>query len=363
MSDSPEQMFDIQAVLQRCDPALLGPWDEGDERDPGGDKLLFLQERRRVQKVLWRQLFVLDSMMNKIEGLESAQQILTQPCPQPEGGARGRWKALKAECKLRVEQTEEMLATLEQNMQTINEKRRKVAQLHQQLQAEKKQSGDVQACVQKARKTLRAYDGRLTRMRAELEPELGRLADWQLSREASQAYLEAANGLGHVRLLSFDRSEVSLELANVSLAAKEPERLKLSIIWSPKDRFALQIDPTSSASVLQEAVSGSVAELSPALLEVVHNYMGQADLLAEIQSLRDRFAIDWHPARRLLVYLKSATTLCHLEVQEGYPDSGAIRLRDVQRDGQPVNTAALQRGNPLCSLTEWLVFLCNSPHV
>ncbi|XP_061638905.1 uncharacterized protein si:dkey-225f5.4 isoform X1 [Phyllopteryx taeniolatus] len=367
MSDRPAQMFDIQTVLQRCDPALLAPCDEGGELDPAAEKLLFLQDRRRVQKVLWRQLFVLDSTMHKMEGLESAQQLLTQPCPpQPEGGARGRWKVLKAEYRLRAEQMEETLATLQQNIQTINNKRHKVTQLLQQLQAKKKQSDDMEACVQKAHKALQACDGQLIRLRAELDAELGHVDDWLHSKEALQTYMAAVNVVAHVRLLSYNQSEVSLELwphppANMNLASNEPERVKLSIIWNSNNHFTLQVDPTSSARQLQEAVSGHPTELSAALLEVVQNYMGQADLLAEIQSLRYSFAIDWHPAQRVLVYLKSASILCHLEVQEGYPDSGAIRLRDIQRDGQPMNTAALQPQNPDWSLSEWLIFLCSNP--
>lgn len=38
-----------------------------------------------MQKVLWRQLFVLDSMMSLLEGLESAQQLMAQSCPPQPG--------------------------------------------------------------------------------------------------------------------------------------------------------------------------------------------------------------------------------------------------------------------------------------
>lgn len=39
------------------------------------------QDSRRVQKVLWRQLFVLDSVVSLVEDLESAQQLKTQAAP------------------------------------------------------------------------------------------------------------------------------------------------------------------------------------------------------------------------------------------------------------------------------------------
>lgn len=38
-----------------------------------------------MQKVLWCQLFVLDSMMSLLEGLESAQQLMAQSCPPQPG--------------------------------------------------------------------------------------------------------------------------------------------------------------------------------------------------------------------------------------------------------------------------------------
>ncbi|XP_051934087.1 uncharacterized protein si:dkey-225f5.4 [Hippocampus zosterae] len=354
----------VQNVLQRCDPTLSALCDSGEELDPAGEKLLFLQDRRRVQKVGWRQLFVLDSMMCELERVQSAQQLLTQPCPpQSEGEARGHWKALKVESRTTAEHTEELVNTLQKD---IIDKRHKVKQLLQQLQAKKQQREDLQASVKEAQKALQTRDGQLTRLMAELEAELGQVDVWQHCREALQSYVAAVQEVAHVTLLSFNQSQVSLELrphtpANTKLAFNELEPLKLSIIWSQDDHFTLQIDPESLAKHLQEDVSGRPAELSAALVEVMENYVGQADLLAEIQSLRSSFAIDWCPAQRVLVYLKSASILCHLEVQEGYPNGGAVRLRDVQRDGQPLNTDALQPRNPDGSLTDWLVFLCTNP--
>ncbi|XP_057694244.1 uncharacterized protein si:dkey-225f5.4 isoform X2 [Corythoichthys intestinalis] len=355
------------SVLKRCDPALLVLSDEGDELDSAGEKLLFLQDKRRVQKVLWRQLFVLDSMMCELEGLQSPQQLLTQNCaPQTDSGARGRWKALKAECRRMPELTEELLATLLQKIQTINDKRQKFTQLLQQLQAKKQQSEDMQTHVEKKLKALQTCDGQLNRLRAQLGAEIGRVDGWQCSKEAFQIYAAAVREVAHVNLLSFNETEVTLELkprllANTNPLSNQLEPLKLSVIWSPDDRFTLEVDPARSASQIPEDASGRCTELSAVLLDAVHNYVGQADLLAEIQSLRTSFAIDWHPAQRLLVYLKSASILCHLEVQEGYPDSGAVHLRGVQRDGIPLNIDTLQPLNPDGSLTQWLIFLSTNP--
>lgn len=55
-----------------------------------------------------------------------------------------------------------------------------------------------------------------------------------------------------------------------------------------------------------------------------------------------RFAIDWCPAKRLLIFLKSATTVCHLELDEGYPSSGRAKLLSVRKDGHLLDLSALQ---------------------
>ncbi|XP_077421747.1 uncharacterized protein LOC144051959 [Vanacampus margaritifer] len=361
--DKTAKMSAIQTVLQRCDPNLPAWRVEGEELDPAGEKLLFLQDRRRVQKVVWRQLFVLDSMMCELESLQSAQQLLTQPSPpQSEGKARGHWKALKAESRTTAQNTEELVDTLQQN---IIDKRHKVTQLLQQLQAKKQQREDLQANLNEAHKALQVHDGQLTQLRAELDAELGRVTAWQRSREAFQSYVAAVQEVAHVSLLSFNQSKVSLELrprpcANVTLTSNDLEPLKVSIIWNQDDRFTLRIDPASPVSLLQEDMSGRPTELSAALVEVVENYVGQADLLTEIQSLRSSFAVDWRPAQRVLVYLKSASILCHLEVERGYPNGGAVRLRDVERDGQLLDTTALQSQNPNDSLIGWVTFLCST---
>lgn len=55
-----------------------------------------------------------------------------------------------------------------------------------------------------------------------------------------------------------------------------------------------------------------------------------------------RFAIDWCPAKRLLIFLKSATTVCHLELDEGYPSAGRARLLCVRKDGNLLDLTDLQ---------------------
>ncbi|XP_036944213.1 uncharacterized protein si:dkey-225f5.4 [Acanthopagrus latus] len=359
-------MAEVRSVLQRCDPALLDPCRDSEQPDcaEAAPMLLYLTDSRRVQKVLWRQLFVLDSMMCLLEGLESAQQLMTQPCPpQPEGGARGRWKALKLSSRSGVEETETLLRSLQDKIQQIHNRRHTLTLLVQQLHNKKQQCEQLGESLQKAQNALQSCDHQLTQLRMESEAALGQITSWQRLRDELQVYISAEQDVMQINLLSFNQSELCVELRprpSSDQSSSELEPLKLLVTWSHDDRFRLQVNE-GTAGLVEDCMSGRRSELSAALLEVMQCYMGQFELLSEIQGLRSSFAIDWRPAQRLLVYLKTALLVCHLEVEEGYPSSGRARLLSVRRDGQPVDTSGLKPGTSDPSLTDWLVFLCSSP--
>ncbi|KAI3359594.1 hypothetical protein L3Q82_013788 [Scortum barcoo] len=328
------------SVLQHCDPALLAPC--GDSEQPDSDEaakmVLHLTDSRRVQKVLWRQLFVLDSMMSLLEGLESAQQLMTQPCPPPpEGGARGRWKALKAESRSAVEEMETLLRSLQERIQQINDRRHTLTHSWNSDICTircKQQCEDLGESLQKAHNALQSCDHQLTLLRAESEAVLGQLIGWQGIREELQESISAIQNVMQINLLSVNQSELCVELRPrppTNQMSNELEPLKLSVNWSNwshDDCFRLQVNE-GTAGLVEGCVRGRQCELSAALLEVMQCYMGH-------------FAIDWRPAQRLLVYLKSALLVCHLEVEEGYPSAGRARLLTVRRDGRPVDTSALK---------------------
>ncbi|KAM9843812.1 uncharacterized protein ACBR49_012943 [Aulostomus maculatus] len=358
-------MAEVRAVLRRCDPSVLDLVRDPEPLDSGeaAGTLLFLMDSRRAQKVLWRQLFVLDSMMSLLEGLESTQQLLTQPCPSlPEGGARGRWKALKVESRASVEETETLLIRLQDRIAQTHQRRHTLQQLLQQLHNKKEHCDHLEESLQKAQNALQACDGQLTKLRAESETLLAHLLSWQHHRDQLQAHMAAVQDVTQNNLLSVSQSELCVELkprppTGGDTSSNELEPLRLSVTWSHNDRFRLQVNE-GAADLVQDCLSGRSAELSAALLEALQSFAGQADLLMEIQTLRSSFAIDWHPAQRVLVYLKSASLVCHLAVEEGYPSSGRARLLSVHRDGQPVDTCSLQPPHSNLRLTDWLVFLC-----
>ncbi|GAA6217822.1 uncharacterized protein LOC108891030 isoform X1, partial [Lates japonicus] len=280
-----------------------------------------------------------------------------------EGGARSRWKALKVENRSGVEETETLLRSLQDRVQQIHNRRHTLTQLVQRLHSKKQQCEQLEESLLKAQNALQSCDRHLTQLRAESEAALGQLIAWQQLRDELQVYVSAAQDVMQINLLSFSQSELCVEFRprpSSYLSANELEPLKLTVTWSLDDRFTLQVNE-GTAGLVEDCMSGRRSELSAALLEVMQCYLGQAELLSEIQALRSSFAIDWRPAQRLLVYLKSAVLVCHLEVEEGYPSGGRARLLSVHRDGQPLDTSGLKPHKSDLSLTDWLVFLCSSP--
>ncbi|XP_054464099.1 uncharacterized protein si:dkey-225f5.4 [Anoplopoma fimbria] len=359
---------EARAVLQRCDPVLLGSCRDSEQSDcsEAARMVLYLTDSRRVQKVLGRQLFVLDSMMSLLEGLESAQQLMTQPCPpQPGGGARSRWKSLKTVSRSGTEETETLLRSLQDKIQQMHNRRHSLTELVHRLHSKKQQYTQLEESLQKAQNALQSCDHQLTQLRAESEAVVSQLISWQRIRDELQVYVSAVQDVMQINLLSFNQSELCLELRprpSSDLSSNEPEPLNLSVTWSHDDRFTLQVRE-GPAGLVEDGLSGRRSELSAALLEVMQRYLGQFQLLSEIQRLRSSFAIDWRASQRVLVYLKSAVLVCHLQVEDGYPTGGAARLLSVRRDGQHVDTSGLKPLRSGLSLTDWLVFLSSSPLV
>ncbi|XP_053299729.1 uncharacterized protein si:dkey-225f5.4 [Pleuronectes platessa] len=365
-ADFKTEMAEVRAVLQSCDSSLLDLPGNSDQSDSAEAAMmvLYLTDSRRVQKVLWRQLFVLDSMMSLLESLGSVQQLVKQPYPtQPEGGARGRWKALKVDYRSGVEEMETLLRSVQDRVQQIHKRRHTLTQLVQKLHSKKQMYEQLEESLLKAQNALQSCDRQLTQLRVESEAVVSQLISWKRLRDELQEHVSAAQSVMQIKLLSLSQSELCVELRprpSSDLSSNELEPLKLSVSWSVDGRFRLQVDE-GTAGLVEDCSSGTRAQLSAALLEVMQCYVGQAELLSEVQALRSSFAIDWRPAQRQLIFLKSSSVVCHLEVEEGYPSSGGARLSSVQRDGRPVDMCGLKPQKLVLRLRDWLIFLSTCP--
>ncbi|XP_051569896.1 ZW10 interactor isoform X2 [Myxocyprinus asiaticus] len=340
----------------------------------------YLMDCRRKQKHIFRQLCVVDDMIKLLASLESVDQLLNEPCPQNPGNeARSAWKALKAEYQDRVQEVEGLISSLQVRMEELQGKRKKLENLLSSLQikkeeckekeriaakqnqrAEKQISFQLEDSLQAAQNTLNVCDLRLSKLKDEVNKQRARISDWTLLREGLETMVTVTQKSMQYRLLSVSPSELCLELLPRA-AEKSLEPLRVSITMT-NDHFHLQVFQ-GTAGLVEEAVDGPLRQVSAALVEVMERYISQGEMLSEIQTLHSRFAIDWCPAERLLIFLKTATTVCHLRVEEGYPSHGRATLLSVRKDGNLLDITDLQPTVKHPVLTEWLEFLSTNPNV
>ncbi|KAL0992438.1 hypothetical protein UPYG_G00093320 [Umbra pygmaea] len=356
----------VRELIERCDPTRLNLYD-GEEYHGGEAELMvpYLTESRSKQKPVGIQLLVLDELMQFLETLASPAKLLNEPCPpNPSTEAYASWKNLKTEYREGVQQVEELVSILQDKMERLNQKRDQLTQLVTVLEKKKELSLQVAESLQMGHNALCVSEGRLAKLRAETDAALDRLTDWLGLRNTLQRHVEETQAQVQCRLLSQGPSQLFVELRPFSHApfSGQLEPLKLTITWVPDDHFVLQVFQ-GAAGLLEVSMKGRLPHLSAALLEVMHCYSSQGDMLAEIQCLHSRFAIDWRPALRLLVFLKTSSVVCSLEVEEGYPTRGVATLLSVRRDGELVDKTALQPPQKSPSLTDWLEFLSSSPDV
>ncbi|XP_051569895.1 ZW10 interactor isoform X1 [Myxocyprinus asiaticus] len=372
----------IEALLERTDPSFLKSCNTTELQETGEGEIMapYLMDCRRKQKHIFRQLCVVDDMIKLLASLESVDQLLNEPCPQNPGNeARSAWKALKAEYQDRVQEVEGLISSLQVRMEELQGKRKKLENLLSSLQikkeeckekeriaakqnqrAEKQISFQLEDSLQAAQNTLNVCDLRLSKLKDEVNKQRARISDWTLLREGLETMVTVTQKSMQYRLLSVSPSELCLELLPRA-AEKSLEPLRVSITMT-NDHFHLQVFQ-GTAGLVEEAVDGPLRQVSAALVEVMERYISQGEMLSEIQTLHSRFAIDWCPAERLLIFLKTATTVCHLRVEEGYPSHGRATLLSVRKDGNLLDITDLQPTVKHPVLTEWLEFLSTNPNV
>ncbi|XP_055050522.2 uncharacterized protein [Misgurnus anguillicaudatus] len=373
----------IEALLERTDPNILKSCNTTELQETGEGEIMapYLMDCRRKQKHIFRQLCVVDDMVKLLAGLESVEELLNEPCPRnPGNDARAAWKALKAEYQERVQEVEERIGTVQVHMEELQGRRQKLETLLSTLQkkkeeckereriaakqnqrAEKQIGFQLEDSLQAAQNALNVCNSHLSKLNEEVNEQLVRVSEWTLLKDALQTLVTGTQRNMQYRLLSVRPSELCLELLPRS-TEKSLEPLQVSITMTTDDHFHLQV-LQGTAGLVEEATEGQLRQVSVALVEVMERYISQGEMLSEIQALHSRFAIDWCPAERLLIFLKTATTVCHLRVGEGYPSHGRATLISVRKDGNLLDITDLQPTMKHPVLTEWLEFLTSDPNI
>ncbi|TRY64438.1 hypothetical protein DNTS_017130 [Danionella cerebrum] len=373
----------VEALLERTEPSFLKSCNTTDLQETGEGEIMvpYLMDCRRKQKQAFNQLCVADDMIQLLAGLESVDQLLKEPCPpKPGNEARSAWKALKAEYKEKVQEVEELIGDLQTRMEQLQQKRNKLENLLVTLHIKKEECKEkeritakrnqrtekqivfeLEESIQAAQNTMSMCDMQLAKLDNEVEKLQTRVSDWRLLRDGLQTLVTGTVKKSQFSLLSSSPSKLSFELLPHA-AEKALEPLHVSATITSADEYHLQVFQ-GTAGLIEEVMNGPLRELSTTLVQLIEKYLSQGEMLSEIQALHYRFAIDWCPAKKHLIFLKSASTVCHLRVEEGYPSHGQALLLSVKKDGCALDITNLQPPVPQPALKDWLEFLSSNPNI
>ncbi|XP_023698492.1 uncharacterized protein si:dkey-225f5.4 [Paramormyrops kingsleyae] len=359
----------------------------GEVELPAKAMVPFLIDSRRKLKVMSQQLCVLDNMLKLLENLESPEELLNSSCPKDiDDFAYTQWKALKNQHREGIQGVQDCIMSLQKKMEQANEKREMIAQMLVTLErkiAEAKEKAkqkmkmdrktereasvklqEVQSAQEARQEALRVTERRIANLEAKISSCSALLDNLVLHKDQLERSVQATLALTGYKLQWVGEKKLHIELSpqacRPSLGHLEP--LSLSLTWNTDGMFDLEV-LHGTVGVIPESVHGPISHVSTVLLELMHRYLSQGEMLAEIQNLHTRFAIDWQPAQQELVFLKSASVVCCFRVDAGYPRTGSITLMSVRGEKGPVGIAALQPPQENPSLTEWLEYLSSCLHI
>ncbi|KAI1884191.1 hypothetical protein AGOR_G00223890 [Albula goreensis] len=345
----------------------------------------YLTDSRKKLKMTQLQLCVLDQMLLLLEKLESPDLLNSPSVPDTGADIQAHLKGLKSTYSEGVQRVQECITALQDRMELAGQKKEHLEKLLCCLERKKEELKEKQRIKEKrdikkeklnsaklqeleesllaGQRALHLSEQRISKLMTETDTCLASLDSWTLLRDGLQQSLQATLGLTGYKLLWVGPQQLSVELLpqvhRPDLVNLKP--LSLSLTWGSDGLFRIQSQ--GAGEILNEYQQGPLAHLSATLHEITQRYLSQGEMLAEIQELHSRFAIDWRPAQRLLVFLKSASVVCHLNVGEGYPSRGHATLLSVRGEREPLNITALQPPQTNPSLTEWLEFLTGCPDV
>ncbi|XP_018611775.1 uncharacterized protein si:dkey-225f5.4 [Scleropages formosus] len=385
-----EKVAVLQQWCERAQKAVLGV-EEGQEvveaEPPASVMVPYLVNSRQKLKLMCRQQCVLDYILQLLETLESPDELLNNPCPQDiDETGHAKWKALKNEYREGVRRVQDSIVMLQEKMEQANKKKEMTSQLLTDLERKKAESKEKERLKQKmdkkaerqanaklqelesaeeaCQRTLQLMEQKITCLRAQMDSCLAQLDSWMVQRDDLQGSVQATLGLTGYRLRWVGEEELCVELrpqvCQPSLGDLDP--LFLSLTWSADGIFHIKASK-GPVDLVPEPLHGPLSQVSTALLEVMQSYLSQSKMLAEIQNLHSRFAIDWRPTQQELVFLKSSSVVCHLHVEAGYPSKGRVSLLSVRGEKGPISISSVQPPHENASLTEWLEYLSSSSQV
>ncbi|XP_053149402.1 ZW10 interactor-like [Hemicordylus capensis] len=333
---------------------------------------------RKTHKFLYIQLQVVKFLLDFLDSAPCVQDASDSAVRKEMAEAKQQWKALKAEYQQEVEAIEGMVLQMLAKLEEARDRAHLLEEALQCYEAKKREMEEKvrsaqdrclkeQAHLCERQRQVEGYvaelQGRLQMHRKELQRLQGELAeqecqacDWREKVQRISDFACLVETLQGVKLIHASERDLEFELISQPQSVNsDAHRLKLCLHWGEDGNIVLQSDgPFFLPSVVLPMNSGST--IKEIILELQNTYSQEAELLAEIESLRNCFAINWQEEDRVLHYLTPSST-CRLYVEPGYPVSGGICLLSVKSQHGTIDAAAYRPPQEKPSLQNWLVYL------
>ncbi|XP_077140238.1 outer kinetochore KNL1 complex subunit ZWINT isoform X1 [Ranitomeya variabilis] len=333
--------------------------EEGDGEIPAKVLVDYSMERRRKQKMLCSQLQVLRFLLELLQEADTAnwEEMSPELLNKEVEEVKKQWKSLRSEYQEKVNEVEELIPQLLEKIQLIQERKTQLEETMERYQAQaRERQQHLQEVYQEQQVVVQKCQIQIAQLKDEVQELEQSVACWirTVSRDAKFAGLLSMHG---VSLLSVGENELLLDLHVINKTEIPPLRVNLHL--SSEGDF--QVEPEDSMLTLPpELRRGAISHIIAIILELQCWYQSHATLLKELKELQQRFAIDWQPAERQLVFL-NRNKQHRLAIGPGYPVSGGVRLLSV-KGAEPCATADKIKPpveNP--SLSDWLEYLHGYP--
>ncbi|XP_075691049.1 outer kinetochore KNL1 complex subunit ZWINT isoform X2 [Rhinoderma darwinii] len=317
--------------------------------------------------MLYSQLHVLHSLHDFLQEAHSANWEETGPgiLNQEVEQVKKKWKALKSEYQEKVKEVEEMIPQLLERIQLIQEKKTQLEETLQRYNTQKALAEEkaeekrqhLQEVFQKQQLVLQKCQVQLKQLKDAVQ-KLEQSADcWNQIVNRNWTLAGLMNTLQRVSMVSVAEKELVLDI-NVSEKIEIPP-LRVNLRWTSEGAFQVETEG-SLPRLPPELQRWPTSHITPTILELQCWFQCNARLMNELKELQKRFAIDWLPIERQLLFSKG-NNQHRLAIALGYPMSGGVRLLSV-KTGEPSHVSDNIKPpgeNP--SLSDWLEYLHRSP--
>ncbi|XP_029466909.1 uncharacterized protein LOC115096443 [Rhinatrema bivittatum] len=363
----------LLAKLDTASSFQQGPKDDGEVELPAKILVEHAVNNRRKQKIFYRQLQVIRFLLEFLEQADTTPwaEGSVQMAGNELSEVKQQWKNLKGEYLQQVEKIQELIIQVLQKLESLQGKRSLMASVLHQYQVQKEatekqqqqkvqeEKSQLEGLVEELNEKMQKCESQIQLLQNEVQDRQADASIWQEIVNRDLEVCQLLETLQNVRLVSAHEDKLVLDLlASDCTLMPKPQPLRLSVCWMPEGKIIIQSDCEvfCPAEIL---LADDLKNMTVALLEIQQYYQSHAQLLCELQKLKDRYAIDWLPKERKLLYLK-ATAVCTLFVQPGYPASGGIQLLSVANPRCSADHLLMKPPQKKPSLSNWLAYLQES---